>query len=483
MPGRLRRKISRIFSRESGRKISLRVFWSDIREAIAGSDKDFTSIKLGRAIFLLALPMVLELAMESVFAVVDIFFVSKLGADAVATVGITESLMTIVYSLAMGLATATTALVSRRIGEKNPSGASTAAVQAILIGVALSLLISLPGILYAKDILRLMGASPDLIRSYSGYTTVMLGANAVIFLLFIINAVFRSSGDAAVSMRVLWLANGINIFLDPCLIFGWDPFPVSGVMGAAVATNIGRGIAILYQFNLLFRGNKRVRLKMSSWKIDFKVIRTLIRLSLGGIGQSLIATTSWIGLVRIVSMFGSAVVAGYTIAIRIVLFSLLPAWGLSNAASTLVGQNLGAGKPDRAESSAWRTGFINMGFMGFVGLSIIVFPEFLMRFFIRDQVVVASGSACLRLLGYGYLSYGLGMAIVNSFNGAGDTATPTYINFFCFWLLEIPLAYVLALPLGLEEKGVYVAILAAETMMTVAAVLLFRRGKWKLRQV
>jgi len=455
----------------------------DIREAIAGSDKDFTSVNLSKAIFLLAIPMVLELVLESVFAVVDIFFVSKLGPDAVATVGITESLMTIVYSLAVGLATATTAIVARRIGEKNPDGASTAAVQAILAGIAVSLVISVPGIWFAKEILRMMGASAHIISSYSGYTKIMLGANVVIMLLFIINAVFRSSGDAAVSMRVLWLANGINIFLDPCLIFGLGPFPELGVAGAAIATNIGRGTAILYQFYLLFRRKKRVLVKGVHLKIDFQVMKTLIKLSLGGIGQSLIATSSWIGMVRIVSVFGSAVLAGYTIAIRIIMFSLLPAWGISNAAGTLVGQNLGADKPERAERSTWLTGIINTVFMGAIGIFLITAPGLLIRLFIQDSAVVKSGIICLRWLGYGYVAYGLGMVVVHSFNGAGDTVTPTYINFFCFWLFEIPFAYVLALPLGLEEKGVYIAILAAETSMTLAAIVIFRKGEWKSRKV
>jgi putative MATE family efflux protein len=455
----------------------------DIREAIAGSDKDFTSVNLSKAIFLLAIPMVLELVLESVFAVVDIFFVSKLGADAVATVGITESLMTIVYSLALGLATATTAMVARRIGEKKPDSASTIAVQAILTGIAVSLVISVPGILFAKDILRLMGASSLIISSYSGYTMIMLGANVVIMLLFIINAVFRSSGDAAVSMRVLWLANGINIILDPCLIFGLGPFPELGILGAAIATNIGRGTAILYQFYLLFRGKKRVQVKRAHLKIDFPAIKTLIRLSMGGIGQSLIATSSWIGMVRIISMFGSAVLAGYTIAIRIVMFSLLPAWGISNAAGTLVGQNLGAEKPERAERSAWLTGIINVVFMGTIAIFLIAIPGLLIRLFIQNPEVIKSGIICLRWLAYGYVAYGLGMVVVQSLNGAGDTATPTYINLFCFWLFEIPLAYVLALPLGFEEKGVYIAILAAETSMTLAAVVIFRKGKWKSRKV
>jgi putative MATE family efflux protein len=452
-------------------------------EAIAGTEKDYTSGKLSKAIFLLSIPMILEMIMESIFAVVDIFFVSKLGAGAVATVGITESLMTIVYSLAAGLSVATTAMVSRRIGEKNPEGASVAAVQAILAGISVSLLISIPGILFAPDILKLMGASVQIIQSYSMYTSIMLGANVIIMLLFIINAVFRSAGDAAISMRVLWLANIINIVLDPCLIFGWGPFPELGVTGAAVATNIGRGLAIVYQFYLLFKGKKRVKIKRRHVKFDFGVMKRLLRLSLGGVGQSLIATSSWIGMVRIISVFGDQVMAGYTIAIRIVLFSILPSWGMANAGATLVGQNLGAKKPQRAERAVWQTGFINMGFMGVIAVFLILFPGFFIRLFIDDPIVIASGKDCLRILGYGYVAYALGMVMVHAFNGAGDTVTPTFINLFCFWLFEIPLAYGLALPFGLEENGVYIAILAAESAMTIAAVLIFRRGRWKTREV
>jgi len=458
-------------------------FWKDIREAIGGTERDLTSGKLGKAIFLLAVPMVLEMVMESTFAVVDIFFVSKLGPEAVATVGITESIMTIVYSLAIGLSIATTALVSRRIGEKAPEKASRTAVQAMVSGIAASFLISVPGVLFASNILKLMGASDLVSRSFSSYTAIMLGSNVIIMLLFIINAVFRSSGDAAISMRVLWLANIINIVLDPCLIFGLGPFPELGIKGAAIATSLGRGIAVCYQLYILFRGKKRVRIQRRHFKIDFVLIKRLVRLSMGGIGQNLIATSSWIMMVRIIAIFGSTAVAGYTIAIRIIIFFLLPSWGLSNAAATLVGQNLGAQKPKRAESAVWKTGVANMILMGGISLFLILFPRFFIGLFIHDPEVMASGVLCLRIISYGNLAYALGMVLVQSFNGAGDTATPTYINFFCFWLFEIPLAYFLALSMGLEEKGVFIAILAAETLMTVAAVILFRKGRWKTRSV
>ncbi len=480
---RLRNIPPRINLRALLQNASLSGLWKDVKEALAGTERDFTTGTLGKAIFILALPMVLEMIMESVFAVVDIFFVSKLGSEAVATVGITESLMTIIYSLAMGLSAATTALVSRRIGEKNPEGAAIAAVQAIIAGVAVSLVISIPGILLAPDILRLMGASTEITSKYFMYTTIMLGSNVIIMLLFIINSVFRSAGDAAISMRVLWLGNIINIVLDPCLIFGVGPFPELGITGAAIATNIGRGIAILYQFHLLFRGNKRVSLHMRHLKLDLGVMVRLFRISLGGIGQSLIATSSWIGMVRIISVFGSQVMAGYTIAIRIIIFVLLPSWGLSNAAATLVGQNLGAKQPERAERSVWITGGINMILMGSIAIAFIAWPGFFIGLFINEPAVLASGISCLRVLSYGFVAYALGMVVIHSFNGAGDTVTPTFINFFCFWLFEIPLAYMLALPFGLNENGVYIAILAAETAMTLVGVQLFRRGRWKLREV
>ena len=461
----------------------LKNLWLDIVESVRGTERDFTDVKLSRAILLLAVPMVLEMLMESIFAVVDIYFVSKIGSNAVAAVGITESVLTLVYAIGGGLGVATTAMVARRIGEKNPAGASSAAVQAIFAGFAVSMLFAVPGIFFSKDLLRLMGASTGVVETGSTYTAIILGSNGLIMLLFIINAIFRSSGDAAISMRVLWLANIINIILDPCLIFGLGPFPELGVKGAAIATALGRGLAVLYQFVLLFKGKRRVKILLQQFKINLAVMKQLFYLSLGGIGQAFIATSSWIGLVRIIAVFGSEVLAGYTIAIRIIIFSLLPSWGLSNAAATLVGQNLGAKKPGRAEKAVWVTGFANMVFLGIIAVIFIFFSEPIVRIFIKEAIVVTSGSVCLRFLAYGYLFYAFGMAIIQGFNGAGDTATPMKINFFCFWLLEIPLAWFLALPMGMEEKGVYVAIVIAESMMTIVGVILFRRGKWKKRQV
>ena len=457
--------------------------FKDLREAIAGTDFDFTYGKLSRAIFLLSVPMVLEMLMESVFAVVDIFFVSRLGPDAVSTVGITESLMTIVYAIGMGLAVGTTALVSRRIGQKKYEGASVAAFQAIFCGLMISVLIAFPGALMAPGILGLMGAAPAMIDEGYMYTAIMLGGNGIVMLLFIINAVFRSSGDPAISLRVLLIANLINMILDPCLIFGLGPFPELGVSGAAIATNIGRGTGVMYQLFLLFNGRGRVKLKPRHLFLHFAILLRLIRLSLGGIGQSLIATISWVGLVRIVSESGSEIIAGYTIAIRIIIFSLLPSWGLSNAASTLVGQNLGARKPERAQRSVWYTGKINMIFLGMIGLLLIAIPGFFIRLFIDDPLVIESGIHCLRIISCGFVLYALGMVMVQALNGAGDTGTPTLINFFCFWLLEIPLAYILAIRLGYEEKGVSVAIIIAESTMALWAMYLFRKGKWKLREV
>jgi putative MATE family efflux protein len=444
---------------------------------------DYTQGSIGRAILLLAVPMMLEMAMESTFAVVDIFFVSFLGASAIATVGLTESILTLVYAVAIGLSMGTTALVARRIGEKKPKEGADAAVQAIIVGLAASIPIALAGMFFAKDILRLMGADAWALKHGYGYTAWMLGTNAVIMLIFVINAVFRGAGDAATAMRVLWVANGINVVLDPLFIFGWGPFPALGVEGAAVATSIGRGVGVVMQLFVLFRGAKHIRVLPAQVRIHREVMGRLVRTSVGGIGQFIIAMSSWIGLVRIVSVFGSEALAGYTIAVRIFIFTLMPSWGLSGAAATLVGQNLGAGQPERAERSVWLTGYVNMAFLAVVSVVYIFCNELLVRIFTSEPGVVAAGAQCLRIVAYGYIAYAWGMVMLQAFNGAGDTMTPTKINFFCFWLLEIPLAYVLALKLGADQNGVYWSILVAETVAGVIGILMFRRGKWKQSKV
>ncbi len=470
-----------IITVSTGRRV--RNLFKDILEAVSGTEQDFTEGKLGRAIFLLSVPMVLEMIMESVFAVTDIYFVSKLGPDSVATVGLTESLITVVYAIAAGLSLATTSIVSRRIGEKDRDRAGRAAFQAIITGVFTSFLIAVPGIIFASDLMKIMGANETIINELSSYTSIMMGSNTVIMLLFIMNSVLRSSGDAAISMRVLWLGNIINIILDPCLIFGWGPFPEMGIAGAAVATTFGRGIAVLYQLYLLFFCNKRVRILKEHLGVNIKLIVKILKISLGGIGQNLIATTSWIGLVRIVSTFGSEALAGYTIAIRIILFVLLPSWGISNAAATLVGQNLGAGKPERAERAVWITSVINTILLGLSGIIIILFPYSFISFFIDDALVIKSGILGLRIISTGFIAYGMGMVLINSFNGAGDTLTPTRINILAFWVIEIPLAYILAIRFGMDEKGVFLAIVIAESLMTLMALLVFIRGKWKTNEV
>jgi putative MATE family efflux protein len=463
--------------------IKIRILWRDIRESISGTERDYTKGSLRKAILLLAIPMVLEMALESVFAVMDIYFVSRLGADAVATVGLTESLMTLVYAIGIGFSMATTAIVARRIGEKNKKGAAIAASQSIIVGVFISLFLAVPGFFMAKDLLRVMGASEAIIGSGFSYTSIMISGNIVIMLLFIINAIFRSAGDAAISMRVLWFANICNIILDPCLIFGLGPFPELGIKGAAIATVIGRGLAVIYQFYILFSGKGRINLSLKSFGIRTDIIKKLLKLSYGGIGQYIIATSSWIGLMRILAVFGSEVLAGYTIAIRIVIFSLLPSWGLANAAATLVGQNLGANKPERAEKSVWTTSFINMGFLAIFAMIFIAQPEFFIRLFIDDPLVIGYGIQALQVISFGYLFYAFGMVMPQAFNGAGDTTTPTIINLVSFWMIELPVAYLLANILGFEEKGVFYSIVIAESVMACMGIWLFKRGKWKLKKV
>ena len=464
-------------------KYRIRILWKDIIEAIKGTERDFTEGSMSKAVLLLSIPMVLELVMESIFAVADIFFVSKLGSDAVAIVGTTESMMTIVYAIGIGLSMAVTAIVARRTGEKNPEGASIAAVQAIWVSFMASLPISILGIFYSRELLSLMGMSNEIVSEGYLYPALMLSGNIVIMLIFIINAIFRGVGDAAIAMRVLWIANIINLILDPVLIFGWGPFPELGIMGAAVATNIGRGVGVLIQFYYLLKKSGRITILKRHLKLKLEIMKNLIRLSMGGIGQFIIATSSWIGLVRIMNEFGSEAVAGYTIAIRIVIFSLLPSWGMSNAASTLVGQNLGAGKTDRAEKSVWYCSMVNMFFLLIIAVIFNLYSEFLVKIFTAEKDVIAVGAECLRYLSYGYIFYSYGMIMIQAFNGAGDTITPTIINFFCFWLFEIPLALWLSFGLELDERGVFLAVLLSESLVGIVGIILFKRGKWKLRTV
>ncbi|HEV2197752.1 MAG TPA: MATE family efflux transporter [Candidatus Acidoferrum sp.] len=457
--------------------------WSSIREALRGSHQDFTTGSLNRAILLLAIPMILEMVLESLFAVVDVFWVGRLGADAIATVGLTESMLSIVMSIGFGLSLSTTAMVARRIGEKDPKGGAVAGVQAIVIGLVFSALVGLPCLFYAPNLLRLMGASPQIVASGSGYARIALGGGGVIMMLFLNNAIFRGAGDAAIAMRLLWVSNIINLILDPCLIFGWGPFPKLGVTGAALATLTGRSIGVLYQFYRLLRGTERIRILHEQIRVNLGVLLRLLRVSVTGILQFLIAHTSWVGLVRIVSVFGSDALAAYTIAIRILIFILLPSWGLSNAAATLVGQNLGAKQPERAQISVWRTGFYNMLFLGIIGVIFLLFATPVVRLFTHDPAVVPLAATCLRILSYGNIAYAYGMVMLQAFNGAGDTVTPTWVHFFGFWLLEIPLAYFLAIPAHVGANGVYISIVVAEAAIATAGILLFRRGRWKGKQI
>lgn len=457
--------------------------WAALKDAIAGSEADYTSIPLKRAILLLAVPMILELVMESTFAVVDIYFVGKLGASAVATVGLTETYLFLLYSIAMGLAMAVTAIVARRIGEKNQEEAGKSAVQAIFLALLCSVPFAIAGLFFSKDLLRLMGADAWAIEHGYRYTRWMLGGNVIIVLLFVINAVFRGGGDAAIAMRVLWIGNGINILLVPVLINGLGPFPAMGIEGAAVATTIGRGTGVIIQLWTLFRGGKHIRAKLSQLHWDAKVAMGIVKTSLGGVGQMIVSMTSWIFLMRILSDVGSEAVAGATIAIRIMMFTMMPAWGLSNAAATLVGQNLGAGHPDRAESSVWRIGMYNMVFL--VGVSVVYFfyHDSLMTIFTDDSKVAAIGGEWLRILSYSYFVYGWWMVSVQAFNGAGDTKTPTKINIVFFWLIQIPLCYLLAIKLDWAHSGVFWGVFVSETSVGLFTLWLFSKGKWKTVQV
>jgi putative MATE family efflux protein len=475
-------------------------FWSILKEAVGGSSRDFTQGSIGLAIFLLAVPMILEMGMESVFAIVDIFFVAHLGADSVAVVGLTESMLAIIYAVAIGLSIGATATVARRTGEKDLEGAARSAAHAIYLGVIVSLVMSLVGIIFAPTFLALLGAEPQVIAEGTTFTRIMLGGNLVIVFLFLLNAIFRGAGDAAVAMRVLFLANLLNIFLAPCFIYGADIFaflgisapqvvldnwifPRLGVTGAAIGTTIGRGCGVLFAAWYLFRKSGRITIRREHWQFDSAIMMNLVKIAAPAVLQFTIATASWSALVRVVAGFGSEAIAGYVIGLRVIMFALLPAVGLSNAAATLVGQNLGAGKPERAEKSVWKAAYINAAVLGAVSLIFLIFSRSIVGIFTDEANVQAYGTECLHIVAYGFIFYAFGMVLESSFNGAGDTWTPTYLNLFIFWIFEIPLAYLLAYHFELGPNGVFWAITIAFSVLAIVSALLFRRGKWKEKVV
>ncbi len=457
--------------------------WQSVREALRGSHQDYTAGSLNRSILLLAIPMVLEMVLESLFAVVDVFFVSRLGANAIATVGLTESVLTLVFAVGMGLGMSTTAMVARRIGEKDQDGAAISAVQAIILGLVAAFAMGIPFFIFAPKLLALMGASPEIITTGVNYTRIALGGSGVVLLLFLNNAIFRGAGDAAIAMRLLWVSNILNLVLDPCLIFGFGPFPKMGVTGAALATFSGRSIGVLYQFYRLGKGTERLRILARHMRLQADVLWRLIRVSMTGILQFLIGQASWLGLVRIVSLFGAPALASYTIAIRIVIFYILPSWGLSNAAATLVGQNLGAGHPERARQAVLRTGLWNLIFLGSVGVVFLIFAPWVIHLFTQDPSVVPIAVNCLRIFSCGNMAFAYGMVLLQAFNGAGDTLTPTYVNLFGFWILEIPLAWWLAMHTRLHVNGVFVSVVVAQTVIVLISFVLFRQGRWAKQRI
>ncbi|WP_106793370.1 MATE family efflux transporter [Aquimarina sp. Aq78] len=461
------------------KKLTLTRIFSYFKIALTGKEQEFTSGSIRRAVFMLSVPMVLEMMMESIFFLVDAYYVSSLGANAIATVGLTESVLTLVYAIAIGLSMGVTAIVARRVGEKDISGASQTAIQSILLGIVIAIIISAIGIVFPKEILGLMGAEPDLIADGYGYTQVLLGGNVTIMLLFLINAVFRGAGDASVAMRVLIFSNILNIILDPIFIFGFGPVPAFGVQGAAIATTIGRGSAVIFQLLILFYGWSKIKVAFKDIVFRAEIMLNLVKVSIGGIGQFIIGTSSWVFLMRIMAEFGSEVLAGYTIAIRVLMFTLMPSWGMSNAAATLVGQNLGAAKPERAEQSVWKTGKYNAYFMAIVSIFYLLFAEAIIRIFSDEALIIEYGALSLRVIAAGYVFYAYGMVVIQSFNGAGDTKTPTVINFFCFWVFQLPFAYLAALVLDWGAMGVFLAITFAEVLIAVIGIIWFKKGKWK----
>ena len=451
---------------------------------MSGEAMDYTQGSIRKAVILLAIPMMLEMCMESVFAVVDIFFVSHLGKHAVSTVGLTESVITIVYSLAIGISMAATAMVARRIGEKDTVAATKAGMQSIFLSLSITIAVSIPGFLYAAAILRLMGAEEAAIASGTIYTRIIMGGSIVIMLLFLINGIFRGAGNAMMAMKSLWIANACNIILCPLLIRGWGPVPAFGLMGAAMATTIGRGVGVAYQLYYLFKGKGQIRFTLAHLAPDWTILRSLVNIAWPGTLQFLIGSGSWIVLASLVVQTGhSEASAGYQIGIRVIMFFLLPAWGLSNAAATLVGQNLGAGQPERAALSVTRTAVYNAVFMGTVSVIFLLFAGYIISFFTQEAAVAGYATATVRIVSSGFLFYGIGMVYANAFNGAGDTRTPTIINFFAYWFLQIPLAYLLARTLHMGPTGVFIAIPVAETSTAIAAFIVFRKGKWKHKKI
>ena len=467
----------------SQNKLTFKQLYDYFIIAVTGKQTEFTSGSIRKAIFMLSIPMILEMMMESIFAIVDIAYVSQVSVNAVATIGLTESVITLVYAVAIGLSMAATAVVARRVGANDIKGARESAIQAILLGIVVALIVGVFGFIYAKEILALMGAEQDLINEGYGYTQLLLGGNITILLLFLINAIFRGAGDASIAMWTLVLSNGLNIILDPIFIFGWGPVPEYGVMGAAIATNIGRGTAVMFQLGILFFGWSRIKIGVQDIVLRLSVMMNLIKVSLGGIAQFLIGTSSWVFLMRMMSEFGSEVLAGYTITIRVMLFTLMPSWGMSNAAATLVGQNLGAKQPERAETSVWKTGKYNAYFMTLVSIIYLLFAHDIIGWFNDNPVVIENGGLCLQIIAAGYIFYAYGMVVTQAFNGAGDTLTPTKINLIAFWLFQLPFAYLAAITFKLGAMGVFLAITSAEVMLAVISIIWFRKGNWKRVQV
>jgi putative MATE family efflux protein len=463
--------------------LTLRKITSAIGESLRGGHRDYTAGSIPRAIVLLAIPMILEMAMESLFAVVDIFWVARLGDLAVATVGVTESMFALIFAMAMGVSMAATATVARRIGEKNPEAASHSAAQAILLGLTLSLAIGIPAGLFAPQLLTFMSGSPNIANYGATFTRIMFFMVPSVVMLFLFNAIFRGAGDAALAMRALWIGNAINLVLDPLFIFGWGPIPAFGVTGAAIATSTGRTVAALYGLWNLLGGKGAIHIARRHYALDLPLMKQMVGLALPATIQYLVPTASWVGLMRIVATFGPVAVAGYTIAIRIIIFSILPAWGLSNAAATLVGQNLGAKQPDRAERSILLCGLSNMAFLVTLGLFFILSAEWMISNFTTDPAVAQVAVTCLRMFSYGYAFYGWGMVLVQSFNGAGDTRTPTLVNFFCYWVCQLPLAWTLARTLNFGPQGAFAAVPIAEFLLAAVSFAIYKRGAWKLVKV